>query len=590
MRTIEIPNELLVPAGQKAWNPGMAEINGQIFMTYRYEPRPNRWPSDLGLVCLNGKTFEVIEGTNRKLKMIRASTKVQTIDDARVIGWNGKMYLIHAQGMLNEGGKWASSVCLSQLSNSGQCNSLHVIPYGDNINLCNSGKDIVTEKNWSPFVFGHELRFLYLINPLTVIAWDGRRHREVSKQNPVEIPWWKWGNFLAGGTPLVKKGDEYIGICHTFTHEDPNRPEHRRYYGAPYAMSASEPHHLTRFASEPLMYGEFNESRDLRPDKSRWRPNVVYPMGLVDRGEHAYISYGWQDCRCEILEVNWAEINKLLTPVKSGTIVPVPTSQRAKAIPEQSPVEFKPKQEVNPPIMQNELSEDLLNTMHRILTPMDGWCTTAKGMTIAKQIERAKPKVSVEIGVFGGRSLVAMALAIRHYKQQGICMGIDPWEVDASLEAMHVETDRQWWSKAFDYQKIYDNCLNAIRAHNLQRICGVVRMRSEDAVSMFGNGQIDLLHIDGNHSEEVSMRDAALYMPKVRPGGVIIVDDINWESTVRMQEFLNAHCKLLESSKMENGGEFAVFEKNKSVDPVQEAGFGGFFRKRGRPRKEVEIV
>jgi predicted O-methyltransferase YrrM len=51
-----------------------------------------------------------------------------------------------------------------------------------------------------------------------------------------------------------------------------------------------------------------------------------------------------------------------------------------------------------------------------------------------------------------------------------------------------------------------------------------------------------LLHIDGNHSEEASTSDVDLFMPLVKPGGVVFMDDLNWDSTKRAQEKMLDFC------------------------------------------------
>jgi hypothetical protein len=52
---------------------------------------------------------------------------------------------------------------------------------------------------------------------------------------------------------------------------------------------------------------------------------------------------------------------------------------------------------------------------------------------MAALIRREKPSVVVEIGVFGGRSLVPQALALRENKQ-GVVYGIDPYTAAAATE------------------------------------------------------------------------------------------------------------------------------------------------------------
>ena len=49
-------------------------------------------------------------------------------------------------------------------------------------------------------------------------------------------------------------------------------------------------------------------------------------------------------------------------------------------------------------------------------------------------------------------------------------------------------------------------------------------------MEFFADGSIGLLHVDGNHSAEVSMRYVGQWGPKVAPGGYLVMDDIDWAS------------------------------------------------------------
>ena len=58
---------------------------------------------------------------------------------------------------------------------------------------------------------------------------------------------------------------------------------------------------------------------------------------------------------------------------------------------------------------------------------------------------------------------------------------------------------------------------------------------------------IDMLHIDGNHSEKTSFYDVTKWAPQVTSGGFIIFDDINWcengtLTTGRAVQWLDEHC------------------------------------------------
>lgn len=183
---------------------------------------------------------------------------------------------------------------------------------------------------------------------------------------------------------------------------------------------------------------------------------------------------------------------------------------------------------------------------------MDGWCCRAKAEALTEVVLKTSPQLCVEIGVYGGRSLIALALAMQHSaicgdQKPGHIIGIDPWTPEAS-ESGHAENDpnRKWWG-ALDHSLILQRCEQHIRNQGVVDLVTLVRLTSDAAFKIFGLAKepcIDLLHIDGNHSEKHSYSDVNNYVPLVKPGGVVVFDDTNWNSTARAQELLGKLCKF----------------------------------------------
>lgn len=168
---------------------------------------------------------------------------------------------------------------------------------------------------------------------------------------------------------------------------------------------------------------------------------------------------------------------------------------------------------------------ELLEKIKTILPSIHGWCSFEKASKFVELILKEKPQLCVEIGVFGGSSLIPQALALKTY--EGKIVGIDPWKNEAALESMIDETHKDWWAK-LNLEDIYKHCNENINKFGVKSNCTLIRDKAENVVSTFLNGSIDLLHIDGNHSEELSYKDATLYLPKVKSGGFIFFDDIYW--------------------------------------------------------------
>lgn len=188
---------------------------------------------------------------------------------------------------------------------------------------------------------------------------------------------------------------------------------------------------------------------------------------------------------------------------------------------------------------------------------LEGWCTQEKATDLCQLILRIKAELVVEIGVFGGRSLIPMGLAMK-FLGRGMVFGIDPWDTQAAIEGSHDPVNDDWWSKV-DLNLIMDKAMDAIRDAGVRKFVSVIPMHAKDGRRHFRKLSIDLLHIDGCHSEEASTRDVEDWLPLVRHGGYIVFDDADWESTQKAVAMLDKHCEREGSI----GGKCLVFRKTR---------------------------
>ncbi len=168
------------------------------------------------------------------------------------------------------------------------------------------------------------------------------------------------------------------------------------------------------------------------------------------------------------------------------------------------------------------------------LLQIPGWCVVEKGQRMA-EIARGE-ETCVELGVFGGRGLVSMAMGLRD-AGHGRAFGIDPYTASACLEGSNDPANMEWWS-TLDYESIAKSAQDLLGHLGLSAYAWLIRSRSADAVRMFHDSSVDVLHQDSNHSMEVSCEEVMLWTPKVKPGGYWIFDDTDWPSTKKAQEVL----------------------------------------------------
>ena len=96
------------------------------------------------------------------------------------------------------------------------------------------------------------------------------------------------------------------------------------------------------------------------------------------------------------------------------------------------------------------------------------------------------------------------------------------------------------------FEFIYKDVCEIIENNDLSKTISLIRKPSEDAFNSFENESIDIVHIDGNHNEMNASRDILLYLPLVKKGGYIIMDDSNWDSVRNsINKFLLPYCDLV---------------------------------------------
>lgn len=153
---------------------------------------------------------------------------------------------------------------------------------------------------------------------------------------------------------------------------------------------------------------------------------------------------------------------------------------------------------------------------------LPGWCNGAKSEALTRMVIGRKIKLSVEIGVYGGRSL--FSLAIGHEQAGGRVIGIDAW--DKGIAHQHGMTSENARTVATDFEKLASET-KALAAKHFPRTVQIIHAASVEAFTRVPDG-IELLHIDGNHSPDCVYQDVHFYAPKMKPGALIIFDDASW--------------------------------------------------------------
>jgi predicted O-methyltransferase YrrM len=180
-----------------------------------------------------------------------------------------------------------------------------------------------------------------------------------------------------------------------------------------------------------------------------------------------------------------------------------------------------------------------------------GWCLDEKRNLIHDLVETTNSKSCIEIGVYKGSSLFSFAEVLE--KIGGKIVGIDPWSFEMSKNEIPFFDKNQedyFYNELLKGQQtfefIYKGVCEIIENNDLSKTVSLIRKPSQDVFNNFENESIDIVHIDGNHNEMNVSRDILLYLPLVKKGGHIIMDDSNWDSVRNsINKFLVPYCDLV---------------------------------------------
>ncbi|MEP6955332.1 MAG: class I SAM-dependent methyltransferase [Chthoniobacterales bacterium] len=133
-------------------------------------------------------------------------------------------------------------------------------------------------------------------------------------------------------------------------------------------------------------------------------------------------------------------------------------------------------------------------------------------------IATLQPQLLVELGTDRGESFFGFCQAVAAHSTGTRCFAVDTWRGDLQTG----EYDETTFAE--------------VSAHLTARFANfatLLRLPFDEALAQFASESIDLLHIDGLHTEAAVRHDVQSWLPKVRPGGIVLLHDIS----VRTRDF-----------------------------------------------------
>ena len=133
-------------------------------------------------------------------------------------------------------------------------------------------------------------------------------------------------------------------------------------------------------------------------------------------------------------------------------------------------------------------------------------------------VSQIKPGTIVELGTHFGASYFAFCQAVESLSLDTRCYAVDTWKGD--------EHAGFYGGGVFDYVNAYNNA-------QYSRFSSLIRASFSDTASYFEDGSVDLLHVDGLHTEAAVRSDVETWLPKLSRRGVMLLHDVN----VRERDF-----------------------------------------------------
>ena len=122
-----------------------------------------------------------------------------------------------------------------------------------------------------------------------------------------------------------------------------------------------------------------------------------------------------------------------------------------------------------------------------------------------------QPAVLVELGVDRGESYFAFCQSAVENKTGTRSFGIDTWRGDEQAGGY----DETTFSEVSEYNRA-----------NYESFSTLIRSPFDDASPRFENNSIDVLHLDGLHTETAVRHDLESWLPKLRPGALLLLHDV----------------------------------------------------------------
>jgi hypothetical protein len=212
------------------------------------------------------------------------------------------------------------------------------------------------------------------------------------------------------------------------------------------------------------------------------------------------------------------------------------------------------------------LRGELAAALDRVPADFGGGSSVRKAQRLAWLICRYRLRHTVDVGVYRGRSFLPQALAHRHCTG-GVAYGVDPW--DAQEAQQHdqpaIAEELASWLARTDFDAIHRELSRLCDELGLGGHAVLVRATSAAAAATFAREgmRFGLVHVDGNHDAAIALADVERFVPLLRRGGLLVLDDVSWDSLQPARAAAGRRLRLV-CEEIPPADDYAVYMRTRS--------------------------
>lgn len=283
------------------YNPSIIDDNGFLLLAYRYHPEPT--PMTKLAVAQVDVTGEIVSN------IVLATEPGRSAEDPKLFSIGSEIWISFVSST------WPQMPAKAVVK-YGCCNNS--VMHQTVIQPALPGNDDTTiQKNWVFFVREDSLYCIYQCHP---DQWIYLFPGSLPKQNSIQAtavpvltqsqpgeplvttgPRWAYGAIKGGTAPI-----EYDGKLLRFFHSTLDNEfsgHHRRYYMGACLMEPTPPFQTVRVSRKPILFGSEIDDLRVKERPKHWKANVVFPGGVVKRGNGWLVAVGINDSDCLIAKI-----------------------------------------------------------------------------------------------------------------------------------------------------------------------------------------------------------------------------------------------------------------------------------------------